>query len=172
MKKIYVGQSIIEGRGIFAGEDISAGEKIQYIAGKKTKLVSTTKEEALTIPNWFGLSRQFWIDPEETPFRYLNHSCEPNAAIRGTKTLVAMRAIKKDEEIAIDYSMTDADPLWQLACACNMPTCRKKIGSIHTVPTEVFNAHMPHIPRYFQRIYIRNYIHKGLKSTHGSDTDA
>ncbi len=164
MKAIKVGKSTIEGNGIFAAEPIRRGDRIQYIAGKIVKKLPKTKEEALSIPNWFGLSRQNWIDPEGTPFRFLNHSCEPNAAIAGRKILTALRDISEDEEITIDYSITDADTLWEMPCLCKAKTCRKTIRSIQSVPTDVFNRHMPYIPRYFQRLYIRNYIKGRLKS--------
>jgi len=162
MKKIYVGKSLIEGKGIHAGEPIHAGERIQYITGRRVKKLPRTKEEALSIPNWFGLSKQYWIDPQETPFRYLNHSCNPNAAVAGTKILTALRDIKQDEEITIDYSITDADTLWEMPCFCKEAICRKVIRSIQTVPTDVFKRHMPYIPRYFQRLYIRNYVRSKL----------
>lgn len=164
MKKIYVDNSSINGKGIFAGEAVRAGERIQYIAGKVVKKIPKTKEEALSIPNWFGISRQYWIDPEETPFRYLNHSCEPNAAVAGTKILTALVDIPQGREITIDYSLTDADTLWEMPCSCGSKKCRKIIRSIHTVPTDVFKRHMPYIPRYFQRLYIRNYVYSKLKA--------
>lgn len=164
MKKIVIEASKIEGKGIFAGEDIKKGELIQYITGKRVKKLPKSKEESLSIPNWFGLSRHFWIDPGDSAFRYLNHSCNPNAAIKGTKSLVAMRSIRKGEEVTMDYSMTDADPLWEMRCICGEEECRKIIRSIHSVPTQVFKRHMPYTPRYFQRVYIRNYVQTKLKS--------
>lgn len=167
MKKIAIRESGIQGKGIFAEEAIKKGQLIQYITGKKVKKLPKTKEESLSIPNWFGLSRHFWIDPEQGPFRYLNHSCEPNAAIKGTKSLVAMRDIAEGEEVTMDYSMTDADPLWEMECSCEATRCRKTIRSIHSIPTEIFKRHMPYIPRYFQRVYLRNYVNSTLKSGYG-----
>ncbi len=163
MKKIEVKNSLINGSGLFATQDIKKDVRISYIAGKQAIKLPKTVEEALSIPNWFGLSRMFWIDPEGTPFQYLNHSCEPNAAIVGRKTLVAMRNIKKGEEITIDYSMTDADPIWFMDCDCKSKVCRKKITSIHSVPTKIFEQHMPYIPKYFQRVYFRHYVQSHLK---------
>lgn len=167
MKKIVISDSGIQGKGIYADEDIKTGELIQYISGKKVKKLPKDKNDSLSIPNWFGLSRQYWIDPEEGPFRYLNHSCEPNAAIKGTKSLVAMKPIKKGQEITMDYSMTDADPLWEMDCLCGTKSCRHTIRSIHSVSPEVFKSHMPYIPRYFQRVYLRNYVANRLKSMDG-----
>lgn len=163
MQKFEVKKSLINGSGLFATQDIKKDVRISYISGKKTIKLSKTVEEALSIPNWFGLSRQFWIDPEGTPFQYLNHSCEPNAAVIGKKTLLAIRDIKKDEEITIDYSMTDADPIWFMNCGCKTKTCRKEIRSIHTIPVKTFENHMPYIPRYFQRVYFRHYIQSHLR---------
>lgn len=163
MKKIYVGKSGIHKRGIFSAEPVRKGELIQFIAGKKVKKLLKTKKDSLSIPTWFGLGRYSWMDPGESPFRYLNHSCEPNAAISGTKSLIAIKNIPQGKEITIDYSMTDADPLWEMKCGCGATKCRKIIRSIHTVPTKVFKRHMPHIPRYFQRIYLRHHVTNKLK---------
>lgn len=163
MKKICVGESAIHGTGIHAAENIKKGDKIQFIKGEKVKKLPKTKDESLSIPTWFGVSRQVWLNPSKTLFRYLNHSCSPNVAIVGTKTLMAMQDLKKGDEITIDYSMTDADPLWEMACECEAKDCRKTIRSIHFVPLEVFKRHMPHIPKYFQHVYIRNYVHSQLK---------
>jgi len=159
MKKIYLGKSRINGKGIFAGEDIKKGERIQYIKGEKVKNVIKNSKESAAIANWIGISRKFWINTKGTPFRYINHSCNANAAITGTKTVVALRDIRKDEEITIDYSMSDADPFWEgIHCTCGEKNCRKDIRAIYNVPPEVFKRHMPHVSRYFQRVYLGNYV--------------
>lgn len=160
MKKLFVEKSNIDGKGIFTMEDIKKGEKIQYIIGTKKRLRSTTQKEALSIPNWYGVSRYVWIDPGESIFRYLNHSCRPNAGIIGTKTLVAMRPIKKGTEVVIDYSMTDGDVLWELSCTCKSPGCRKKIRSIQSIPSRVYRKHLPYITKYFQQLYTRAHTKK------------
>jgi len=157
MKKIKVLKSTLHGKGVFAGEDIRKGERIQYIKGKNVKTVRKTKRSPKSMSTWFGVGRYVWIDPGQTPFRYLNHSCDSNAAVAGTKTLVALRDIKEDQEISIDYSMTDADPHWGLRCQCRSKKCRKHIQAIYTVPEEVFQRHMPYVPRYFQRLYERTH---------------
>ena len=166
MKKIYISKSRIDGKGIFAMEDIHKGERIQYIKGKLVKHIIKNKDESEAIRNWIGVSKIFWMNTKGTPFRYINHSCDPNAAITGTKTVVALRDIHADEEIAIDYSMSDVDLYWEgIHCHCVAKNCRKEIRTIYTVPPEVFKKHMPYVSRYFQRVYLRNYIRtkKGLQ---------
>ena len=159
MKKISVRGSKIHGKGVFADEVIRKKERIQYINGKKERKVTRNASDSRSIDHWIGTGRFSWINTEGTPFRFINHSCEPNAAIMGTKTVIALEDIREGEEITIDYSMTDADPHWSIECACGVKTCRKHIQAIYTVPHEVFRRHMPYIPRYFQRLYIRNHIH-------------
>ena len=158
MKKIRFSKSTIHGRGIFADEDMREGERIQYIDGPLVKKTIRSKKESESIKNWIGVDKDTWIDTRKSPFRFINHSCFPNAAITGKKTLVALCDIKKDAEITIDYSMTDADPYWSFSCACGAKACRKEVRAIYAVPTDVFKRHFKYVSRPFQRIYIKNYI--------------
>lgn len=158
MKKISVQPSGIHGKGIFADEDIKRGDIIQRINGRRIKRLVKSKEESNEIANWIGIGKYTWIDPTGTPFLYINHSCEPNAAITGTKTLIALTDISKGSEIYMDYSITDPDLFWEISCNCGTPSCRKTIRSIHSVPTDVFRAHMPYVPRYFQKLFFRHYV--------------
>ena len=158
MKKIGVCKdSKIHGKGVCILEDCNAGEKIQYIKGSLVKKIITNKKESQSrdVANWYGISKKIHLDPGESIFRYLNHSCNPNTAIVGKKTLIALKKIKQDEEITIDYSMTDADPLWEMNCSCGSVNCRKVIKSIEHLPKDVFYKHMPNIPKYFQNLYKR-----------------
>lgn len=158
MKKIYVGTSGIQGKGLFAGEPIAKGSVIQRINGEVRRKKPRSEREAMRIMNWIGIGKETWIRTAGTPFRFINHSCQPNAAIIGTKTVIAIRPIKKDEELTIDYSMTDADEFWTMTCSCGSSRCRKIIRSIQSVPLKAFRSHMPHIPRNFQRIYIKHHV--------------
>ncbi|MES2644859.1 MAG: SET domain-containing protein [Myxococcota bacterium] len=73
----------------------------------------------------------------EHPAVCFNHSCDPNAALRGTAELVAVRAIRAGEEIRYDYSLTiPASNTWVMAfgCACGADACRGTLGNRLTVP--------------------------------------
>ena len=59
---------------------------------------------------------------------YVNHSCEPNAGLRGQIFLVAMRDIIQDEEITFDYAMALSDPDFRIKCKCGKEKCRKIIN--------------------------------------------
>lgn len=61
----------------------------------------------------------------------VNHSCSPNAGIRGQISLVALRPIAPEEEICYDYVMTDSDyhgkSIFKMDCSCGSDGCRKVI---------------------------------------------
>lgn len=154
-KNLYVAESDIQGKGIRTNKPYQKGVFISFISGVEKKHTATNAKEAGVIPNWYGLTRDLWIDPGEGIFRYLNHSCDPNTAIVGRKKLIARKKIKAGEEITIDYSMTDADEYWELdyICNCGAKTCRKHIRSIQSLSPSVIRRHMPLIPKYFLNVY-------------------
>jgi SET domain-containing protein len=149
MKKLYVKNSTIEGKGIHALEDIKKHEHIAFLQGSLKHKSSTSKKDALSIPLWYGVTKTKWIDPEDSIWRFFNHSCNPNTAIVGTKKVIALKNIKKGAELTFDYSMTDGDVLWEMPCRCGTNKCRTKIQSIQKIPERSFKAHMPFIPKYF-----------------------
>jgi len=60
------------------------------------------------------------------PWRFLNHSCDPNARVQG-QTLVATRAIAEGEQITFDYTTTEADMAEPFDCVCGSRGC---IGTV------------------------------------------
>lgn len=154
MKKIYIGKSKIHGRGIFADEVIRKGERIQIIKGPVVYKVPRSAHDSRIIGDWVGVGKNLWIKPEK-PFLFLNHSCEPSAAVAGKRLLVALKHIRKDEEITMDYSLTDADLHWKIRCHCGAKHCRRYVLPIQKLSLRMFKKYMPNIPRYFQRVYFR-----------------
>jgi len=55
-----------------------------------------------------------------------NHSCDPNAGVKGQVVLVARKNIKAGEEICFDYETTDTIEL-KFDCKCGSKNCRGKI---------------------------------------------
>jgi uncharacterized protein len=59
---------------------------------------------------------------------YVNHSCDGNAWYEnGGERLVALRDIKKGEEICYDYALHAAHPVFRLECGCGKSNCRKVV---------------------------------------------
>lgn len=155
-RNISVAKSPIDGAGIFAKRDFKKGETIAVIKGKEIFHVVKDKKTSALGPDWIGIGRNRWIDPNPL-FQPLNHSCNPSAGIKGSRTLVALRSIKKGEEVTIDYSITEEDLLWELhtACRCGSKNCRKTIKSIQTLPRRIFDQYTPYIGTHFQNAYLR-----------------
>jgi hypothetical protein len=152
MKKLYVNESEIDGKGIHIDENAKKHEHIAFIQGTLKEKITTSKKDALSIPLWYGITDTLWLDPQDTIWRYFNHSCEPNCAIVGTKKVIALRNIKKGTELTFDYSMTDGDLLWNMPCICQTKKCRNQIRSIQLIPAKTFEEHLPFIPNYFKKL--------------------
>lgn len=55
-------------------------------------------------------------------FRYLNHSCDPNAFFE-SRNLIALKRIKPGEEITINYKNTEGKLAYPFQCYCRSPNC-------------------------------------------------
>lgn len=55
-----------------------------------------------------------------------NHSCEPNAGVKGQNILVARQRIGTGEEICFDYETTDTEGMY-FECRCFNKNCRNTI---------------------------------------------
>lgn len=161
-QNIYIGRSSIKGNGLIAKKNFKNGDIVFILKGKIKRWLVKDKKTSMTGPNWIGIAHNVWIDPAY-PFMYLNHSCDPNIGIKGKVIFVALRGIKKGEEVAFDYSTTEDDVLWQLPfrCKCGSKSCRSKIKSIQFLPIETYNKYLPCIPEYFKKVYNENH---GFKS--------
>lgn len=129
--KVQVRDSGIEGKGVFAKEDIKKGEVITVKVGH-----ILTDEEiktlSLELRNYcLKIRDRLFIGPKtkeeiEDSSNYLNHSCNPSAGLDGQITYVALRDVKKGEELAHDYAMT-TDYDYRMGCQCESKNCRKVI---------------------------------------------
>ncbi len=162
--KIYIGKSKLHGKGLFANQNIKKGEIIAIIKGKVVNWIVINKSTSAVGPNWIGLRKNHWINPNHT-FEKLNHSCNPSSGIRGSRTLVAIRNIKNEEEVTIDYSITEEDLFWRLnsKCKCGSKKCRKIIRSIQFLPLKTYKSYLPYVPNYFQKVYLRYHNIKSKK---------
>ena len=153
--KIYIGKSKFDKKGLLAKKNIKKGEIIFIIKGKKINfLIDSFKKAKQAGLNWVGIGKNQWIDPEKHCV-YFNHSCNPNSKIKGKVTVVAIRDIKKDEEVTFDYSFNESDIFWKLdkVCRCGSKNCRKVIKPIQFLSKKDFSKNISNIPKYFQKIY-------------------
>ena len=161
MKHIYVATSKIAGLGVMIGENANKGDLIRFIKGDIKFKINKSTKDALSNPNWVGIAKNQWIDPEK-PYKFLNHSCDPTAGIKGKVAIVALKNIKEGEEVTIDYSTIEGDERWEMKCSCGSKKCRKLIKSIQYLPEDRFNKYLPNIPKYFQKVFSSHQKQKGF----------
>ncbi|MCC6759121.1 MAG: SET domain-containing protein-lysine N-methyltransferase [Candidatus Omnitrophica bacterium] len=135
---IIVRNSKIHGRGVFAKKDIPKGARIiEYVGERITKAEAERRAEKLLNKHkenqvhgavyLFVLNKRHDIDgyvPYNTA-RHINHSCDPNAEteiIRGKIWIIAIKNIKKGEEITYNYSY-DYDGYDEHHCYCRTNRC-------------------------------------------------
>lgn len=127
--KVEIRDKSLNGKGTFAIEDIKKGEVVYIRGGHILKLDELFRYEGEdTIDGYWPLTDEYWLGARtEEEFSeqkvYVNHSCDANCGIHGEITVVAMRDIKKGEEITQDYGLLDnAD--YEMKCTCGAKNCR------------------------------------------------
>lgn len=158
MNHLFLQKSKINGTGLHTSENIKKGVRVGLIHGEVEIIREWTPHLSKISPNWIGIGRYSWINTKNSPFRYINHSCEPNTYIVSKRTVVALRNISAGEEVTMDYSLTEADSGWSIEqCGCGAKTCRKKIGPITSLPVKFFKEKRHLVPENFQRIFLVDY---------------
>lgn len=162
MKKYIVKAAVGKGKGLFSSTDIKEGEVLFKVDLSKNK--SYTPEEIAKMPNnnhadYVGRGR-YAISFH--PYSYMNHSCNPNIVVKhdsiAKSTFIAMRDIKKGEELTHDYGVGAMDQfgktLWIMDCKCESKNCRKKIpGDFFKQPKETQRKYYKYLPPTIKRRY-------------------
>lgn len=132
-KKAYR-KRVLRGFGIFAKEKIKKGERVIVFGGyvMTVKQFDALTEKLKSYPFqiaddlYFGLAKISEVENAD----FLNHSCNPNCGFGGEITIIAMKDIKKGEQITIDYAMClTSKEVEPMNCNCGSKFCRKKITS-------------------------------------------
>jgi len=138
--KYEIKESAAKGKGAFAVCDIKAGEKITEFTGEIIDRKAIHErilkcEERIDDP--LQIDDDKFMDIDNDAY-FFNHSCNPNAGISGIADLIAIKDIKKGEEITFDYSATVGTNIdnWKMDCLCGAPNCRKVIANVSTIPNE------------------------------------
>ncbi len=120
-------KSRIQGVGLFSDRPIRARQKIGEYTGERISVAEGRRRAKgkrriaiVEVSNRLALDG----DVNGGPFRFINHSCQPNTFTRtayGRMEFYALRNIKAHEELTCDYrpSMHEG----QMPCKCGAPTC-------------------------------------------------
>ena len=153
-KKFYTSKSQVNKYGLFVKKSYKKGDFIDYIKGPTECVKEFPQSKLDQIINWIGASRHTWINTDKSPFRFINHSCDPNVAVVTKRKVLAIKDISADSEITMDYAFTEGDSEWEIVpCECGSSVCRGKITGISRVPKPVFRKYQPYISETFKNIY-------------------
>lgn len=135
---ITVKKSKIHSTGVFAKKKIKKGTRvIEYVGEKVTKaeaekravkpLNRNSKNREYGAVYIFDLNKRYDIDGyvSYNTARYINHSCDPNCEseiIKGKIYIIAIRDIKKSEELSYNYGYAYED-YEDHPCACKTDKC-------------------------------------------------
>jgi uncharacterized protein len=124
-----VRRSPIQGRGLFALSPVPARRKLGELGGERITVRAARRRarraERIAIVE-FEDGTALDASRLGTDFRYINHSCSPNAFMRragGRVEFYALRPIAAGEEVTCDYGETHHDGT--LPCRCGSPRCRR-----------------------------------------------
>lgn len=146
------------GKGVFAGDDIKKGDVIHVLSGEKMSgndFVKRVNANAEYIDDPLQIGCRTYLDLDDFS-RIFNHSCNPNAGLRGQSELFALKNIPEGQEITFDYSTTIAPTVWKMKCRCGARKCRKSIGDVLSIPKG-------QLDKYKGLGALQDYMHRLLK---------
>jgi hypothetical protein len=115
-------RATVAGKGLFARKLF---RKRQAIGHMKGKLITGDDYD----PDYVVDMGDLGVLEPHAPFRYLNHSCEPNCELLEWETkkappqiwVHAIRTVRPSEQLTIDYGWPAESAI---PCLCGSPTCR------------------------------------------------
>jgi hypothetical protein len=146
--------------GLVAAKNFRRDETILKIPGRVVDAGILWDRGGSFADNCIRFGPETYLDPRDGPGRFLNHSCEPNAAVRKTNNqlfLVAAQSIDAGDEVVIDYSTTlGDDDIWTMRCDCGRKSCRRRIKRFGSISAELQR-------RYIERGLVPKYIIETLR---------
>ncbi|OGI31948.1 MAG: hypothetical protein A3G09_03250 [Candidatus Moranbacteria bacterium RIFCSPLOWO2_12_FULL_48_12] len=146
MKKYHIGKSKIHKKGIILDKSVKKDEVIFVFVGHEVTVTSRDWFHGLC---WLQVGYAKWIVPcPGSAGEYLNHSCSPTAGVHGNNRIVAMRPMKKGEEVTIDYALSETYPLWHMRCHCKAKNCRKIVKPYQDLSHQRMKKYINYTSKY------------------------
>jgi hypothetical protein len=153
------------GKAVYAARDYKKGGVIIMFEGPVVSKKDLPKDLTQSNDRFVQISPTKYMGPSNTTDDLINHSCDPNAGLAFTDfgiLLVAIRPIKKGEEITWDYSTTIYRDSWNMKCDCRTKKCRKVINSVMHLPLSLKKRYLklgilpPYIVRALEKEFTLN----------------
>ena len=126
------------GNGLFAAKVFRANEIIMKVVGRIVHHTVVWDTGGDFASNCYRFGPDTYLDPGDSPGRYVNHSCEPNAGVtkvRHELFLFAAKPLLAGTELVLDYStILGDDEVWTMRCNCGQAACRGRIRRFGTLP--------------------------------------
>ena len=129
--RLRVEVSKIHRWGVYAAEAIPANRKVIEYTGERISRRETKKRSERPFNYIFTLDPYWSIDGSVggSGAEFINHSCDPNIVariVRGHILYYSGRAIRKGEELTVDYRFEKH--VEKVPCSCGSPHCRGTIN--------------------------------------------
>jgi uncharacterized protein len=146
-KNLYLGRTSGTGEGLFAKVNFKKGNLIFTWEG----VLKKGRYPCYVGGRWLQIEKCQWIAPlRNNPGWYINHSCNPNSGIKNSVKIVAMKNIRRGEEVTFDYSTSESENGWYLICHCEDKNCRRIIRSYKFLSTELKLKYRDFISEYLK----------------------
>lgn len=149
--KVEVKNSKVQGKGVFAIIDIKKGDVVLQIDDSHvvTDPSTLTREQNEYDCDYLSDGKVILM---QEPEKYINHSCDPTTyvkTINNVRNVLAMRDIKKGEEITYDYSMNGFND-GTFECHCGSQICRGTYqGNFFKLPEGIQLKYLPYLEDWF-----------------------
>ena len=151
MDTVTIKNSPVQGFGVYAGKDFKIGETVLII--DDTHVV--TNESKLT-PQQHEYDCDYLSNGKvilmQKPEKFINHSCDPNTyvkTIKGIRHVLAMKDIKKGQEITYDYAI-NGDNDGTFKCNCGSKNCRQIYqGNFFKLSKDIQLKYLPYLDDWF-----------------------
>ena len=161
-------RSKINGAGLFALKNIKKGDIVLVQGGEIVHYSEIYKNRKTLVDICFQVDQEHFISPikiKGKSFRdgafLMNHSCDANCGIRGQITFIAMKNIKKGEELTYDYALTDYKingPHYfyePMMCNCHSKDCRHVIRDTDCKNPAIRKKYAGYFSKYIQKLILR-----------------
>lgn len=141
-------------RGVFARVPFRAGQVVLPVVGEvqpgPTRYSLQTAAGAHLAPRPEDLAGP---PSGGTAWRFLNHSCRPNARFDAqTRAVVAVKPVKEGDEVTLDYNATEWDLDAAFSCRCGADGCYGEVRGFRHLPADAQRELLPHAAPHIRRL--------------------
>jgi SET domain-containing protein len=141
------------GKGLFTLKQFEKDEVILKFQGKTLKREDI--KDVVDSDNLLQIGPDLFLDISGFYGFFINHACQPNCYLKimtNQAFLVAMKTIKKNDELFFDYSSTSTDTkdTWLLKCKCHEFYCRDEVSGFRYLPDALKKKYIDngYVPKY------------------------